>query len=620
MCGIAGIVEGIGEPSIAALRSMQHALVHRGPNDDGVHADGSVAMAHTRLSIIDLEGGHQPLFSRSRDVCLVVNGEIYNYKELRDRYVRDGYVFSTHSDCEVILPLYEQYGDACVDHLRGMFAFSLWDRAKRRLLLARDRMGEKPLYYYCSGRRLVFASELRSMLASGLVPAELLDQSIAQYFRYQYVPEPATPFVDIKKLGAGCILTVDIDDWKVNEMRYWSAWSAPELDADPKTAIRASLEDAVATSLVSDVPIGLSLSGGIDSSILACLMRKYSDREIHAIAIGYKDAAGVDERSEARQLAKRLGLIFHDVELEDQRMLDRFAEVVAARDDPIGDISGYNYFSIMEHARDQGIPVMFQGHGADELCWGYPWVKDAVARNELSRDVGASDRCWTSPRWWAAQARACLRSPQVQDYRAPFQMFELQPYTNWVMKNGEQLFTDSFRRRSGVSSRSIESDYGDSGLRVDLEVTRLIVEFYLQENGIAQGDRLSMANSVEMRLPFVDYRFVETIIGLRKRHRDDHLPLKHWLKESVKDMLPEEVLNRPKRGFSPPVVRWQEQLRKRYGHLLKDGLLVSHGILNASYAERLAEERIADAAESIVSRLAITLEIWVRKVIANEAI
>ncbi len=619
MCGIAGLVNRNSTPDLKALSAIQQALYHRGPDDEGLFVDDDVALAHRRLSIIDLEGGHQPLFSRDKKLCLVANGEIYNFPEVRARLESEGYHFQTNSDCEVILPLYQRYGADCVKYLRGMFAFALWDTDKRKLLLGRDRMGEKPLYFAFDNQRLIFASELRSLLASGSVNKALSPKAIARYFRYQYVPEPETPFAEIKKLPAASVLQLDLASWQFNESRYWSPWDVEPLDGSPKEIIRASLEDAVSTSLLSDVPIGLSLSGGIDSSVLACMMRESTTKDIHAISIGYPDAQQVDERPQAKALADKLGLIYHDVELSDAEMIAAFPSITVGRDDPIGDISGFNYHAIMRHARDKGVKVMLQGHGADELCWGYPWVKDAVAVNEagisglFSSSKGAS---------WRERIQSLLRQFRAVGASGGegVQMYELQPYTQWFMQNGSKLFTQEFQLDCGWADITPLSEYGETGLRTDLEITRLIMDYYLLGNGITQGDRLSMANSVEVRLPFVDYKFVETIIGLRKAKRDDHLPTKYWLKESVRDLLGDEIIERPKRGFSPPVPRWQKELRSAYGDLLRDGYLREQGIFTSEAVVQLARADISNGAEATVSRLAITLELWARGVVMGENI
>ena len=541
MCGIAGIVARRGAPPVAAVDALTRSLRHRGPDERGQHHDGQVSLTHTRLSIIDLDGGQQPMFGEDRHHCLIANGEIYNFPTIRERMIGDGHGFRTRSDCEVILPLYQRHGRNCVQHLRGMFAFALWDAGRRKLLLGRDRMGEKPLYYTFTDDHLVFASELRALLQTGLVGKTIDPRQIARYFRYQYVPEPATPFLGIQKLPAACTLELDLDAWTIDVQRYWNAFDAEPIEADPVSTIRAALDDAVTTSLISDVPIGVSLSGGIDSSILACLAAERSRRQVEAISIGYPDAAQVDERPQARALAERLGIPFHSVELDDREMLASFREVVASRDDPIGDIAGYNYYAIMRHARAHGLKVMLQGHGLDELCWGYPWVQEAVAINE-----GRPGRTPAGGSWRQRLKRAFGRTPApALAHAGRFQMFELQPYTAFVDRQADGMFTPAFRERAGWSAITPANEYGESGLRTDLEVTRLIVEFYLRENGIAQGDRLSMAHGVEMRLPFVDHRLVDTIIGLRKAARDDHLPPKQWLKESVRDLIGDEIIDRP---------------------------------------------------------------------------
>jgi asparagine synthase (glutamine-hydrolysing) len=298
-------------------------------------------------------------------------------------------------------------------------------------------------------------------------------------------------------------------------------------------------------------------------------------------------------------------------------MVRLFPSIAAWRDDPIGDISGFNYYAIMRHARDNGVKVMLQGHGADEMCWGYPWVKDAVGINERGI-VGliSSMRGSSSLEKFQGVIRH-FRALRPADNRGT-KMYELQPFTNWVIHNAPTFFSSEFLDACEWEHISSLSEYGMPELRTDLEINRLIVDYYLLGNGIAQGDRLSMANSVEVRLPFVDHKFVETIVGLRKTQRDDHLPTKYWLKESVRDLLGDEIINRPKRGFAPPVMRWQKELRKEYGHLLRDGYLVDNNILSFSAAERLTRQDIASGAEATVSRLALNLELWARGVILQE--
>jgi asparagine synthase (glutamine-hydrolysing) len=622
MCGIAGLIERGGPVDRTSLVAMQNRLRHRGPDGEGLYLRGGTGLAHTRLSIIDLAGGAQPLFGQDGRLVLIANGEIYNEPGHRQRLEREGYRFATGSDCEVILPLYERFGASCVEHLRGMFAFALWDEGARKLLLGRDRMGEKPLYIYHDEHRFVFASELRALLASGVVPGDLDPRALGRFFRYQYVPEPETPFTNIRKLPAGHTLVLDADTWQVTTRRYWSMLDAPPIDGDPVEVIREALIEAVTGVLRSDVPVGLSLSGGLDSSAIAVIANRAYPGRLRAFSLGYPDAGAVDERGLARNLAQSLGIEFHDIEVDDEQMVEAFPQLAAMRDDPIADVSGYNYARIMEEARSTGTYVMLQGHGLDELCWGYSWVKQAAS---LNADPGLglrrmfSRHCSARERLYLALRATARLSPGVSKGREPFRFYELTPYTGYVSHHASALFTPRFLESSGVAVATASSEYGPLTQRTDLEVTRLICDFYLLENGIAQGDRLSMAHSVEMRLPFVDHRLVEAIIGLRKSNRDDHLPPKHWLKRALEGIVPDEILNRPKRGFSPPMQRWQGRLRRRYGPWLRDGYLVEHGILRPEAAARLSRDEIRDGREATVSRMALTLEAWCRGVAAGTA-
>ena len=614
MCGIAGIITRDVPVDQSALERLKSALLHRGPDDQSILVEKNVGLVHTRLSIIDIAGGAQPLHMPANNTSLIANGEIYNYPDIRSDFESQGFGFSSKSDCEVILPLYKNHGESCVEYLRGMFAFCIYDRDENKLFFARDRMGEKPLYYYMNDSVFVFASELRALLASGLVPKKLNHHAIGRYYRYQYVPEPETPFEDVFKLESASTMTLDLKHWTLQSRKYWNAFDVEPIEKNPTETIRYALEDAVSSALISDVPIGLSLSGGIDSSLIASLMRKYTDRPIDAISIGYANADEFDERSQAKTLASQLGLDFHDIEIDDKEMIDRFPEMVTKRDDLIGDISGFNYFKIMEHAREQGIPVMLQGHGVDELCWGYPWVKDSVSYNEGANQVKLEEYIKAKFPW--VRARKILRDiSRAMSGETPFQFYELQPYTSWVLNHANSFFTPEFLRSSGILSSDTRAEYGKLNMRIDLEVTRLITDFYLRENGIAQGDRLSMASSIEMRLPFVDYKFVETVIGLRKANRDDHLPLKQLLKDSIGDLLPDEILNRPKRGFSPPTSRWQQELRETYGDLLLDGHLVENNILSGSTCRKMATVEMRDPVLSTISRLTLTLEMWLRNIL-----
>ena len=583
MCGICGRVSRIPRIDPAPVARMQGAMVHRGPDGAGEFHDAHVALAMRRLSIIDLPGGAQPLFNEDRSLVLVANGEIYNFVELRRQLESRGHRFATGSDCETILHLYEEHGTECVHALRGMFAFALWDGPRRRLVLARDRMGEKPMYLYERAGELTFASELKALVPTGIVPFELNPQAIDLYFHYHYVPEPFTPIRGVRKLPAAHVLTVDTVPWRVSEQCYWQMENAPPLDADPAETIRAELETVSELVIRSDVPVGVALSGGLDSSAVAALAARKYPGTMHAFSVGYPHRPSYDEREQARELAEWLQMPFHDVELTTEDMVAFFPDLVRHRDDPIADISGYGYCAVAQRAREEGVPVLLQGQGGDELFWGYSWVRDAVVRTE-----------------------SCPASSERMRF------YDLSPDFVMAAREAGALYTPEFRERVRPGGAFDLFTFPQPWPRLDLRITRLICDTYLRENGIAQGDRLAMASSVELRLPLVDHRLVETVIGLRKTRPDHGLPPKAWLKAAVADLLPQAVLDRPKQGFAPPLQTWHRALFEAYGHTLEDGWLVREGILRPEAARCLAGGEFPKGAVVPLSFKALVLETWCR--------
>src|SRR4051794_24473672 len=316
MCGIAGIVSKrpIQPEETAAVGRMNGRLRHRGPDGEGFFTGTNLALAMRRLSIIDLAGAWQPIYNEDRSLAIVANGEIYNYVELRRQLESRGHQLSTDGDIETILHLYEEYGLDCVQHLRGMFAFALWDSKRRRLVVARDRMGEKPLYLFENDGRLIFASEMKALVSSGLVPFELDPKAVDLYFHYQYVPEPLTPIKGVRKLDAAHLLTVEVDDWRIEEKCYWRMEDAEPLSGDPTTVIREQLETASELVIRADAPVGVALSGGLDSTAIAALAARKYPGTMHAFSVGYPGRPPYDERADAKALADHLEMPFHDIE------------------------------------------------------------------------------------------------------------------------------------------------------------------------------------------------------------------------------------------------------------------------------------------------------------------
>ena len=634
MCGIAGAIatEPLSRDTLSRVMSMNEWLVHRGPDGQGSFHEGPVALAMRRLSIIDLQGGQQPLFNEDRSIVLVANGEIYNHVELRAQLRSQGHQFKTGSDCEVIVHLYEQYGLDCVKHLRGMFAFALWDSRQRRLMLARDRMGEKPLYLYREGGVLYFASELKAIMAGGGIPLVLDPMAVDLFFYYGYVPDPLTPIQGIRKLPAAHVLTVDTESGEQHEWCYWRMEEAPPLDGDPVELIRAELESVSELIIRSDVPVGVALSGGLDSSGIAAMTSRKYPGSMHAITVGYGEKSRHDEREDARALAEFLGMPFHPLELYAVDLAAFFPELIHWLDDPIADIAAFGSYSVMKAAKAHGISVMLQGHGGDELFWGYPWVRQAAmqTRRKLEGWQAGGPRfldylAFTMPAYWNLWGlREWLKSGAgIRESWALYNRDRLSPKEQTVFYDLTPDFRLARNEVQDMYSARFLDNLKDSQAcnlftvplpwpQVDVLLTRLISQTYLLENGMALGDRLSMASSVELRLPFVDYRLVETVIGLRKATPDHTFPPKLWLREALKTVLPEWVTNRPKRGFTPPLREWHDALFAAHGQKLTDGFLVEAGVLRPESGLALSKGPYPPEAGAPMSFKALTLELWCR--------
>lgn len=644
MCGIAGIISRhqLSETDRALAGRMNGALVHRGPDGAGEYKTDHVALVMRRLSIIDLSGGWQPLYNEDRSLALVANGEIYNFVERRQELEKRGHRFATGSDCETILHLYEERGADCVHSLRGMFAFALWDDRNRRLLLGRDRMGEKPLYLWEDDQRLIFASELRALLTALPHRPELDPAAVDLYFHYGYVPEPWTPLVGVRKLPAGCVLSVSLDPWRIEQHRYWDMADAPPLEGDPVEAIRAELDTISAIIVRSDVPVGVALSGGVDSGALAALAARKYPGTMHAFSIGYPGRPENDERSDAKRLADHLGLPFHDVELATDDLVRFFPELVYLTDDPISDIAGFGYYTVSRLAREQGVPVLLQGQGGDELFWGYDWIRqgaiDSLVKQRIN-DGGRWER-WRaaksylvppiprslSPRSWKRWAAHLYHRNGAESERwsridDPFPdtlvFIDESAYFNRVWRWAEEFYGPSLRAQ--VSERNAYGlfTFPRPWTHIPVQITRLVCQTYLLENGIAQGDRLSMSSSVELRLPLVDYRLVEIVIGHRKTMPDHTLPPKAWLQQALHGILPDWVMNRPKRGFTPPD-EWFTALFEAYGPLVSGGYLAQAGFAHPDMASRWFSSARPRKLDVTFLFKVLCLELWVRKVLAGE--
>lgn len=642
MCGIAGVAGRghLDERDYASVDRATQAILSRGPDglgtypsrEAGLSGGSQVYLAMRRLSIIDLQGGWQPLFNEDRSVLTVVNGEIYNHVELRAQLTARGHRLHTASDCEVLVHLYEEYGLDFVQHLRGMFAFALWDVRCGRLVLGRDRLGEKPLYIKEDAGRLWFASEMKSLLAAQATTPELDPLAVHSYLHYGWIPEPATMFASVRKLAPGHLLVVDVASWQIREHCYWRVEDVAPVQGDGVALVAEELETIGKLIVRADVPIGVALSGGFDSSLTAAMAARHSSQPVRTYSVGYAGSPAQDERQLAAVLARDLGLPFFSIEVRDEDMLDAFPSVAYLRDDPISDIAGYGYYALSERARDDGCPVLLQGQGVDELLWGYPWAVEAARQTQRRRQgsrVGFLEALWSQmPRrlsrpdltraaYLLTGALVPWRSlvPQERGHAMDLIAHDLTPTYQIGAWAAAPSYTREFAARVEATRPAQPRDFfsvqGDAS-STDTQLLAVLCRGYLLQNGLAQGDRLAMANSVELRLPLVDYKLVELLVGLQKAQPLDKSKPKQLLRDAAEGLLPDYVARRPKRGFTPPVSRWTAALRGRYGRDLVEGCLVQDGVLDRRAAASLvgSANRFGTANDMFIKYL--VLEFWLR--------
>ncbi len=573
MCGIAGYLNlrsgERAEPSV--LRPMLDAIRHRGPDDEGLFAEGPAGLAMRRLSIVDLRTGGQPLSNEDGSVWIVFNGEIYNFQELRERLLKLGHVFKTRSDTEVILHLYEEKGDDCVDDLRGMFAFSLWDAKRRRLLLARDRLGKKPLYYASTPTALAWASELQSLMRFPGLSREVEPAAIDAYLSLQYVPSPLTAYKAVKKLPAGHRLILENGVARVE--RYWEPPTAeaerPSFE-EAKLLVREKLREATRLRMIADVPLGAFLSGGIDSACVVALMAEASSRPVKTFSVGFEEAE-FSELEYAREVASRYGTDHAEVVLrpEVEEILPMLARHYG---EPFADHSALPTFVIARQAR-RDVTVALSGDGGDECFGGYTrylGMKRHAALRALPRPVRAATAAAFAmvPAGLSGTALGRLKSAS----RDLARLSPLERYYAAVVLFGEsekrRLYHPAFAAALGQGEPALEYLRGRYAEAPGLNAwMRLDLRTYLPDCLMAKTDVATMAASLEGRMPFLDHELVELAARLPaewKVRGSDERGTKFILKEAFKDLLPPRIYGRGKKGFGIPIGGWLRTRLKGY--------------------------------------------------------
>ena len=605
MCGIFGIVAP--NPDLGFLKRATDTLSHRGPDDSGLYLDNHAGLGHRRLSIIDVAGGHQPIFNEDGTKCIVFNGEIYNFAELRQRLVALGHLFETYGDTETILHAYEEWGESCVEHLRGMFAFAIWDATEQVLFLSRDRFGIKPLFYGEYQNGFCFASEMKAILIDDEFPREIDEQALAAYFTLSYIPGEMTIYKDIRKLLPGHNLT-----WKEGKCsirKYWNLSFHPEEDKTEKFWIEKMMEllrESVGIHLVSEVPLGAFLSGGVDSSAIVALMTEFSDKPVNTICMGFGGEVGgyLDERGYARQVAERYKTSHREFEVVPgtEGLIET---IVRAFDEPFADDSAIPSYFVCKTAREN-VTVALSGLGGDEAFSGYerylgfvisgwfrrlpsfmregliqPLIEGLPERadghytvNHMKRFVRSSslspDRCYLG-------FITRLKPDMQENFFADPERFALHRLSC------NNLILGSFNTKNVIGNQ----DCLNRALYCD-------IDNYLSEDILAVTDRMSMQHSLEVRVPFLDHKFMELCATIPADLKMKWFQKKYLLKKAVKDIVPREVIDHRKQGFVGPMTCWLKKELKPYVYeTLSEANLKKHNLLNLKTINRILDEHFS---------------------------
>ncbi|MFN3189916.1 MAG: asparagine synthase (glutamine-hydrolyzing) [Aureliella sp.] len=619
MCGIAGIA--LNDPGQRAdagrLSAMLDAIVHRGPDDSGVLLDGEVALGMRRLSIIDLADGQQPIYDESGRYGVVFNGEIYNYVELRKDLESRGHCFRTNSDTEVIVHLYEDFGKDCVDHLRGMFGFAIWDRVERRVFIARDRLGIKPLYYTVVGSNLYFGSEVKSLLALEDVERAVDLQALSDYLSLKYVPSPKTLFRGISSLEPGHHLTYEHGE--ISMERYWDLSFAKSTQAiseeDAIERLGELLRESVRLRLRSDVPFGAFLSGGLDSSVIVALMAEQMSQPVKTFSVGFSDAEGVDELPYAKQVADAFGAEHHTLSIGAKDFLTHAENVLWHLDQPIADQATVATHMVARLAR-RHVKMVLTGEGGDELFAGYaryegerlsPWARRIPSPiTSLANQIGQR-----MP--GLRRAKIALNALAIRD--------EAQRFSNWF-----PMFSDDAKAnlvesqlRSALPAAEIFDRYL-SQTDATNPLDRMLYcdsKAWLVDYLLLRGDKLTMANSLEARVPLLDHRLVEFAGRLPDSLKLRHGQRKYLLKRFGEQVLPREIVHREKQGFPIPIDRWlRREASEMMQDLLSDDSIQRRGFFQADTVEHLKQRHLSGFADHSVELWGLmSLEMWMRRFI-----
>lgn len=605
MCGITGIYYTNNKnpkEMDTDIKRMTSSLTHRGPDDHGYYVNSKIALGHRRLSIIDLEGGHQPIFNEDKSMCIIFNGEIYNYKEIRSELSQKGHQFSTHSDTETILHAYEEWGEESVQKLRGMFAFCIWDSRRGLLFIARDRFGEKPLFYAQYNNKIVFSSEMKSILSDPLFNRTIDNEALASYFMFSYIPVPLTIYENIKKLPPAHILI--IQDGQITVKEYWDIFFEPDFRKKERDFIDEFMEllrESVRIRLMSEVPLGAFLSGGIDSSTVVALMSHEDPRPVNTFTIGFGGNIGGfdDERKYARLVAERYGTKHYEYEVmpDLEGLLDK---IVRSFDEPFADDSTIPSFFVSQIAR-QNVTVALSGLGGDEAFCGYERYLGfhighlynkipGIIRETLIR--AAVERIAESPSGGSKvnQIKRFVRSASSNHGKRYLGYITKisERYKETFFSENNNEFTEAFDSAEKRFLKYVNAPNAEDPLN---KVFYCDMKTYLPEDILACTDRISMHHSLEVRVPFLDHKLMEYCATIPPQLKIRWFQKKYLLKRGVSPILPKRVINHKKQGFVGPMAQWlRTDLKKITLERLADQNLKRHGIFNPNIVRSILND------------------------------
>lgn len=625
MCGIAGFIEkensSIEERKLR-LDAMCKTITHRGPDEQGTTVDGRAALGMRRLSIIDLKGGQQPIFNEDNSIFIVFNGEIYNFQELREDLLKRGYKFKTNSDTETILHAYEEYGENCVEHLRGMFAFAIWNKNDESLFIARDRVGKKPLFYSLTEKgNFVFGSELKVLLKHGEVSREIDHRALDSYLTFGYVPEEFCIFKGVEKLLPGHSLT--FKKGRVTTKKYWDFNYLKPLEikteAEYIEELRVKIDEAVKIRLISEVPLGAFLSGGVDSSSIVATMAKFSEKPVKTFSIGFNEDS-FNELKFARVAAKHFNTEHHEFVVTPD-LVDIIDDLVWHFDEPFADSSALPTFMVSKMARDY-VTVVLSGDGGDELFAGYTRYSVDKKRSGFSNLPGFLRK------GVKAVSENLPHGAKGKNYLYNASLDAIDRYIDSVSHfntvRRKSLYSNEFQEKLNGSfglGEMLFQEFAESvktGNPID-NLLYLDSKTYLPSDILVKVDRMTMATSLEARTPLLDHKLIEFAVNIPTELKLKGLETKYIFKKAMEGIVPHEILYREKQGFGVPINEWiNSQLKERIHQTLSDAKTLQRGYFDKKYIQTLLNEHHTGRRDHSHSLwILLMLELWYREFMDN---